>query len=379
MIDYAVLKVIWWLLIGLFLVGFALMDGFALGVGALLPFLGKTDLQRRCMINTIAPHWCGNLAWLLTGIGAIFAAWPLFYSAAFSSFYWILHLALFALILRPVAIEFRSKVPSQRWRSCWDSVLFAASLLAPLLFGVLIGNLLLGVPFHFDENMRPIYTGSFWTLLSPFALFYAVTTLTMFVVHGASWLVYKTEDTLQQRASIIAAVAATIAALLFIIGGIWAYVGIDGYVASLGLSPSGPANPLAKTVDIYSDGWFANFLRHPALFALPILSFVGETAVVVFARRHLGFSAMLSSGLAILCAVFTPPVAMFPFVLPSSTNPNMSLTIWDCCSSQLTLEITLLAVVILLPVVLGYTAWAYKVMHGKITDEYIRQNDLTLY
>ncbi len=379
MIDYAVLKVVWWLLIGLFLVGFALMDGRALGVGALLPFLGETDLQRRCMINTIAPHWYSNLAWLLTGIGAIFAAWPLFYSTAFSSFYWVMLLVLLTLIVRPVAIEFRSKVPSPQWRSCWDSVLFAASLLSPLLFGLLIGNLVLGVPFHFDENMRPIYTGSFWTLLSPFALFYALTTLTIFVVHGASWLVYKTEDALQQRASVVAAVAATITALLFIIGGIWAYVGIDGYVASLGLSPSGLANPLAKTVDIYSDGWFANFLRHPALFALPTLGVASEMAVILFARQHLGFFAMLSSSLAILSAVFTPLVAIFPFVLPSSTQPNMSLTIWDCCSSQLTLEITLLAVVILFPIVLGYTAWAYKVMRGKVTDEYIRQNDLTVY
>ena len=379
MIDYAVLKVVWWLLIGIFLAGFALMDGLALGVGTLLPFLGKNDLQRRCMINAVAPHWCGNLAWLLTGIGAVFAAWPLLYSVTFSGFYWAMLIVLLALLLRPVAFEFRSKVPSARWCSCWDSMLFAGSAIAPFFFGILFGNIILGVPFHFDETMRPVYTGSFWSLLSPFALLCALTSLAMFIVHGASWLVYKTENVVQQKASVIAAVAAATTALLFIVGGIWAYVGIDGYVASLGISPSGPASPLSKTVDIYSGGWFTNFLRHPALFVLPVVGLVGQAAVIVFARRHMGLSAVLASSLSAACIVFTPLVAIFPFVLPSSTQPNASLTIWDCCSSQLTLEITLIAVIVLLPVVLSYTAWAYKVMHGKVTDEYVKQNSKMLY
>ena len=379
MIDYAVLKIIWWLLIGLFLAGFALMEGLALGVGVLLPFLGGNDLQRRCIINAVAPHWYGNLAWLLTGIGALFAVWPLLYAVTFSGFYWAMLIVLLALLLRPIAFEFRSKNLSARWRSYWDSVLFWGSAIAPFFFGILFGNLVLGVPFHFDETMRPVYTGSFWALLSPFALLYALTSLAMFITHGASWLVYKTEDALQQKASVIATVAATITALLFTVGGIWVYIGIDGYVASFGLSPSGPSTPLSKTVDIYSGGWFTNFLRHPILFTLPILGFLGQMAIIVFARRHMGLSAVLASSLSVTCIVFTPLVAIFPFVLPSSSHPNASLTIWDCCSSQLTLEITLIAVVVLLPAVLSYTAWAYKVMHGKVTSEYVRQNDKMLY
>ena len=224
-----------------------------------------------------------------------------------------------------------------------------------------------------------MYTGSFWGLLNPFALLCGLVSLSMIVVHGACWLILKTEDILQYRAAFIASVAATVTALLFITGGLWVYVGIDGYVASIGLAPGGPATPLAKTVDVYSGGWFTNFLNYPALFALPLVGIVAEFSVIAFARRHCGLASVCASGLGIISIVLTPLVAMFPFVLPSSSHPSSSLTIWDCCSSQLTLEIMLVAVIVFLPFVLSYTAWAYHVMSGKVTDEYIAQNDKHLY
>ena len=241
-----------------------------------MPFLGKNDTQRRCMINAVAPHWDGNQVWLLTGGGAIFAAWPLVYAVAFSGFYWAMLIVLLVLILRPVGFDFRSKLPEKKWRTTWDWALFAGSAVPPVIFGVAFGNLLVGVPFHFDETMRVVYTGSFWGLLNPFALLCGLVSLSMIVVHGACWLILKTEDVLQSRAAFIASVAATVTALLFITGGLWVYVGIDGYVASIGLSPSGPATPLAKTVDVYSSGWFTNFLNYPAL--LPCAPAVWESS-----------------------------------------------------------------------------------------------------
>ncbi len=379
MIDYEILKFIWWVLIGVLLAGFAVMDGQDMGVGTLLPFLGKNDAQRRCMINSVAPHWDGNQVWLLTGGGAIFAAWPLVYAVAFSGFYWAMLIVLLALILRPVGFDFRSKVAESRWRNSWDWALFVGSAVPPIIFGVAFGNLLLGVPFHFDETMRPIYTGSFWGLLTPFALLCGLTSLAMIIVHGASWLIFKTEGILQQRAAVIATAVAAITAILFAIGGAWTYLGTDGYVASLGLSPSGPANPLSKTVDVYSGGWLTNFIRYPILFAIPALGILGECGVFVLARRHCGLGAVIASGISIIAIVLTPLVALFPFILPSSSHPNSSLTIWDCCSSQLTLEIMLFAVILILPFVLAYTAWAYKVMSGKVTESYIAQNDKHLY
>ena len=166
MIDYEILKVIWWLFIGVLLVGFAIMDGHDMGVGALLPFLGKNDTERRIMINSVAPHWDGNQVWLITGGGAMFAAWPLMYATAFSGFYWAMLIVLMALIFRPVAFDYRSKVSATRWRNSWDWMLFIGSAVPPIIFGVAFGNLLQGVPFHIDETMRPIYTGSFFGLLN---------------------------------------------------------------------------------------------------------------------------------------------------------------------------------------------------------------------
>lgn len=169
MLDYESLKLIWWVLVGVLLIGFALTDGFDLGAAALLPIVGRTDSERRVVINTIAPHWDGNQVWLITAGGALFAAWPLVYAAAFSGFYWAMLLVLFALFVRPVGFDYRSKLANTRWRQTWDWGLFAGALVPSLVFGVAFGNLLLGVPFQFDGDLRVSYHGSFWQLLNPSA------------------------------------------------------------------------------------------------------------------------------------------------------------------------------------------------------------------
>lgn len=378
MIDYEILKLIWWLFVGVLLVGFAVMDGQDMGVGSLLPFLGKNDTERRVMINTVAPHWDGNQVWLLTGGGAIFAAWPLVYATAFSGLYWALFIVLAALILRPVAFDYRSRVPAQKWRSSWDWALFIGSAVPPIIFGVAFGNMLQGVPFHFDETLRSTYTGSFWALLNPFALLCGLVSIAMIVFHGANYLLLRTTGLLQARARKVGLVAGAVTALLFIVGGIWVYFGIQGYVAT-DIDPAGVANPLLKNVQVSEGAWFTNFFAYPVLFAVPLLAIVAAVVGVLCEYVWRPLSAVLASAVSILCIVLTPLIAMFPFVLPSSSHPVSSLTMWDCTSSQLTLQVMFIVTLIFLPIVLVYTGWAYKVMSGKLTAQYIKENDKSLY
>lgn len=379
MIDYEILRAIWWLFIGVLLVGFAIMDGQDMGVGTLLPFIGKTDTDRRCMINAVAPHWDGNQVWLLTGGGAIFAAWPLMYAAAFSGFYWAMLIVLMALIFRPVAFDFRGKVAATRWRTTWDWLLFVGSAVPPVIFGVAFGNLLQGVPFHFDETLRPIYTGSFFGLLNPFGLLCGIVSLLMIVFHGANYLILRTEGELQLRAATIAKLSGLGTAGLFLLGGIWAYFGLDGLVVSAGLDPAGPSNPLLKTVDVFEGAWFTNFGNYPVLWLVPLAALVGALGGVFFAKELKGGLAIVCSSVSLLGVILTPLLAMFPFIMPSSSDPRSSLTIWDCTSSQLTLEVMFFVTLIFLPIMLVYTGWAYKVMSGKLNAEYIRKNDHHLY
>ncbi len=379
MIDYEILRAIWWLFIGVLLVGFAIMDGQDMGVGTLLPFLGKDDTERRCMINSVAPHWDGNQVWLLTGGGAIFAAWPLMYAAAFSGFYWAMLIVLMALIFRPVGFDFRGKLASTRWRNTWDWLLFVGSAVPPIIFGVAFGNLLQGVPFHFDESLRPIYTGSFFGLLNPFGLLCGVVSLLMIVFHGANYLVLRTEGELQRRAVSIGSLAGLGTAILFVAGGLWAYFGLDGLIVSAGLDPAGPSNPLLKTVDVYAGAWFTNFSNYPVLWLVPALAVICALLGVYFVKQLKGLNAIICSSVVLLGVILTPLLAMFPFIMPSSSDPRSSLTIWDCTSSQLTLEVMFFVTLILLPLVLVYTSWAYKTMSGKLNAEYIRKNDHHLY
>lgn len=379
MIDYEILKVIWWLFIGVLLVGFAIMDGQDMGVGTLLPFLSKEDGERRVMINAVAPHWDGNQVWLITGGGAMFAAWPLMYATVFSGFYWAMLVVLAALILRPVGFDYRSKVSSSKWRTNWDWLLFIGSAVPPIIFGVAFGNLLQGVPFEIDSTMRPIYTGSFFGLLNPFGLLCGVLSLLMIVFHGANYLVLRTEGALQARAQKAAVIAGLLSAVLFVLGGIWTYLGIDGYVATAGLDPAGPANPLAKTVELQNGAWFANYAALPVLWLIPAAAVLGALAGVAMIRSGRAFAAIVCSSISLLGIILTPLISMFPFVMPSSTMLNAGLTIWDCTSSQLTLEIMLFVTIIFLPLVLLYTGWAYKVMSGKLSTKYIEDNSHSLY
>lgn len=379
MIDYEILKVIWWLFIGVLLIGFAIMDGQDMGVGTLLPFLSKDDNERRVMINSVAPHWDGNQVWFITGGGAMFAAWPLMYATAFSGLYWALLLVLAALIFRPVAFDYRSKLENSQWRNTWDWLLFIGSVVPPIICGVAFGNLLLGLPFELDDTLRATYTGSFFELLNPFSLLCGVVSLMMIVFHGAIYLTIRTEGALQGRAKATAAVTGLLSALLFILGGIWCYFGVKGYVVTGGLDPAGVPNPLAKTVEMQDGAWFLNYAKWPILWLVPALGVIGALLAVMMVRSAKPGMAFIFSSVSLFGIILTPLVSMFPFIMPSSTKLNAGLTMWDCTSSQLTLEIMLVVTLIFLPLVLIYTGWAYRVMSGKLNAEYIEKNNHSLY
>lgn len=376
-LDYESLRIIWWLLIGVLLIGFAIMDGFDLGIAMWLPIIAKTNMEKRILINSIAATWEGNQVWFILGGGAIFAAWPALYALSFSGFYLAMLIVLLALILRPVGFKYRSKVANSLWRSIWDICLFISGFVPALIFGVAIGNVLQGVPFYYDENLRPFYTGTFFELLNPFALLCGVISVTMLATHGAYFINIKTTGVIQQRAIFAARISGIITVLLFICGGIWIYYGIDGYVLTSTLAHDGPSNPLYKTVTSQSRAWLNNFYLMPITKAAPLFGIgFGILAIILIKRPLIAFC---SSALSLLGIISTVGLSMFPFILPSSTNPNHSLLVWDSSSSQLTLLIMLGATIIFLPIVLIYTAWVYKVLRGKITEETINNNQETAY
>ncbi len=377
--DYATLKLIWWVFIGVLLIGFAVMDGKDLGLGTLLPFVGRTDDERRVMLNTIGPHWEGNQVWFITAGGAAFAAWPLVYATAFSGFYVALILTLFALFFRPVGFDYRSKVPDPRWRNAWDWGLFVGGTVPVLVFGVAFGNLLQGVPFHFDQELRVHYTGSFFGLLNPFALLAGIVSVALLAMHGALYLQLRTEGAVFERATTAARVAGALFIVAFAGAGAWLAMGIDGFA----ITAMPPANssfvPLAKTVAHGPGSWLSSAPLHPWTIVVPLAAIVCALLALGAAARRRSMLAFVLSSVAVAGVVLTAGFALFPFVMPSSADPRSSLTLYDSVSSHRTLQIMFWAVLIFLPLVIAYTGWAYHVMRGKITERQVREAGPALY
>ncbi|MCB1811039.1 MAG: cytochrome d ubiquinol oxidase subunit II [Candidatus Competibacteraceae bacterium] len=377
---YDTLRLIWWLFLGVLLIGFAIMDGFDLGVGILLPFLGKTDPERRVLINVIGPTWEGNQVWFILGGGAVFAAYPMVYATAFSGFFIALILTLFALILRPVGFDYRSKVDHPRWRGFWDWGLFIGAAVPAVVFGVAFGNLLQGVPFSFDPDLRVTYSGSFWGLLNPFGLLAGVVSLAMLVMQGAIYLQLKTEGVLQARAAQAAQRSGLLLIAAFALAGCWVAFALDGYSVVAGtVDPAGPSNPLHKEVVQSSGAWLNNYSTYPWMLAAPVLGFAGAILTVLlarFGRPGLGF---ISSSLALTGVILTAGFSMFPFLMPSSSDPNSSLLLWDATSSHLTLQWMFAVTVFFLPIILLYTSWVFSKLRGTVTVEGVQQNTHSLY
>jgi cytochrome d ubiquinol oxidase subunit II len=365
-IPYDILRLIWWALLGILLIGFAVLDGYDLGAAMLLPFVGRGDAERRQVRETVEPNWEGHQVWFILGGGASFAAWPLLYAASFSGFYLAMFLVLLSLIIRPVGFAFRDKLPGYRWREFWDWGLATGGFVASLVFGIAFGNLLLGVPFGFDAELRLSYTGGFLGLLNPFGLLAGILSVLMLAMHGGAWLALKADGAVAARAGHAARLLGLAAAIVFALAGWWIATGIEGYALVGSVAHTAPSDPLAKGVTRAAGTWLANYRIHPALIAAPALGLGGALLVALIPASRARTLAFLLSALAVAGIVATAGISLFPFLLPSSTHPEMSLTVWDASSSPLTLFIMLLATAIILPVVLAYTAFALRVMRGTV-------------
>ncbi|MFM2476763.1 cytochrome d ubiquinol oxidase subunit II [Celerinatantimonas sp. MCCC 1A17872] len=377
--DYQTLRFIWWVLVGVLLIGYSITDGFDMGVGTLLRILGKTDAERRVMINSMAPHWDGNQVWLITAGGALFAAWPVVYATSFSGFYIAVLIALAALWFRPVSFDYRSKLENSKWRNAWDWGITFGSVVPALIFGVAFGNILQGVPFHFDEYMRSFYTGSFFGLLNPFGILAGLISVLMVVTQGGAWLQMKTTDTLHARSRKSTALTGLLCAVLFALAGVWIAYGIDGYVVTSTIDGNAVLNPLMKTAQRQPGAWLANYSKYPILVVAPILGIAGMLLAALASLKDKGWLAFLCSSLGIAGIILTAGGSMFPFLMPSSTHPSMSLTMWDVTASHTTLLVMFVVACIFVPIILLYTLWNYWVMRGRLDTQHIEDNNHSLY
>tara|TARA_R110000868_G_scaffold380784_1_gene646849 strand:+ start:26279 stop:27424 length:1146 start_codon:yes stop_codon:yes gene_type:complete len=376
--DYATLKVVWWVLVGVVLCLYGLTCGFDLGVGTLLPFVAKKNDERRVLINSIGPTWDGNQVWLIFAGGALFVVWPMVYGVVFSGLYFALILLLFSMFLRPVGFEYRHKIHSATWQKSWDWAIFVGSAVPALLIGVTLGNLMLGLPFHMNDEFRSFYTGSFWQLLSPFAIIVGLVSVSMLATHGATFLQMRTEDVIHERSRKTSILFAAIYLVLFLVAGGWIANGLPGYHLS-----HLPQMPLAQfsqtTVDKVPSGLLANYGIHPLFLIAPLVAILGSILVIVMAAMRKSKMSFLGSAMMVVGSMFTFGLSMFPFVVPSSTVPDQSLTIWSASSAQYTLQIMFVATCIILPFVAFYTQWVYRKMWGPVTVEHIERNGDHLY
>ncbi len=364
-LDYETLRIIWWVLMGVLLIGFAVMDGFDFGVVMLLPFVAKKPEEKNAVVGSVKPFWEGNQVWLILGAGAIFAAWPYIYAVSFSGFYFAMLLALLALILRPVGFEYRSKIKNETWRKFWDGCLFVSAFVPSIVFGVAIGNVLQGVPFSFNDYMMLENRIEFFSLFSPFALLCGFTSLAMLVVHGACYLAVKTDGKIFLRSRRVMLIAPFAVIILFALGGVF-LAKIPCYELISFAGVNAVSDPMNKQVVAGIGCWFSNYEKFPWIVVAPILGFLGEILTVFFAAiKHPG-KAFISSAVAIAGIIATVGLTMFPFIIPSSLNPNASLLVFDASSSHWTLMVMLFAVVIFIPIIIAYTSFVHYVMRGKV-------------
>lgn len=371
MFDYETLRVIWWALIGVLLIGFAIMDGFDFGVAALLRILGRDEHERVVLLETIEPTWEGNQVWFILGGGAVFAAWPLLYAASFSGLYVAMFVLLVAFIIRPVGFNFREKVEDPRWKAVWDYCLVASGVIVMLVCGVAFGNLFLGLPFRYDGDLRMTWEGTFFELFRPFALLCGLVSLSMLLAHGACWAAMKADHVIAERAAKVARLFSLVYVVLFVGAGIWLAYGISGYAIAGPVVMDGVSNPLSKQVAI-GGTWFAGYLTHPAFWAAPVVAFVGAIGLQLFVGRR-GFAGFFFSSLAVTGTILSAGFALFPFLMPSATDPVSSLTVWDASSSKGTLLLMLGVAVVFIPIILLYTGWVFRVMRGRVTLEHVRK------
>lgn len=371
---YLILKVIWWLLLGVLFMGLGIMVGMDMGVGTILRFVGRTDLERRVVINGIGPHWDGNQVWFILGGGAIFAAFPLIYGTAFSGFYVVMLLLLWSMIVRPLAFEYRSKKESATWRSGWDWMLFLSGFLPMVVFGAAIGNILQGVPFHFSWNLTSYYTGSFLALFNPFAILCGLLSVALACFVGAATVANGADGDIARRARQVSTYSGVAAIVLYVIGGIWLR-SIDFYVLDAGPSGNLAQTPLQQTVSVHAGALYHNYAAYPILWVLPALAILALAVGIGAARSGKSHLSWWLGALAWIGVIGSVGASMFPFMMPSSTHPSHSLTLWNSSSSQLTLTWMVGFALVFVPLILWYTSWCYYVMRGKVDPKHVERDE----
>ncbi|WP_417808158.1 cytochrome d ubiquinol oxidase subunit II [Thioclava sp.] len=368
---YIILKLIWFVLLGVLLMGIAVMVGMDMGVGALLRFVGRNDKERRVALNIIGPHWDGNQVWFILGGGAIFAAFPTLYATSFSTFYVVMILLLFSMILRPVAFEYRSKLEGSKWRETWDWMFLISGALPMIIYGAAMGNVMQGVAYHFEWNGQYVLEQSFiWYLLNPFAILAGVLSLCLALQQGAAMLMIRSEDPIYGRAKRYGSIAGMIAAVLFVIGGVWVSF-IQGFTITGLVDAGAPATPLhGPAVAMQAGAWLDNYAAVPLLWAVPAIGVIAMLAAAFLLRSDRPILGWWVNALAWVCTIGTVGVSMFPFLMPSTSNPAQSLTVWNASGSAMSLGWMLAMALIFVPAIIAYTSWIYALMGGKrrVTD-----------
>ncbi|QPK62653.1 cytochrome d ubiquinol oxidase subunit II [Methylomonas sp. LL1] len=371
--DLESLRLIWWAILGAVMLGLALSEGLTLGVMLLLPILGETNQDKQSLLHSIAPTSLGNLAWLVAMVAIVFAAWPIAYAVAMSSFYLLLLLVLLSILLRPLALYFLDAHDNVRWRQYGYKVLAASGMLPAALLGLLVGNLLKGIPFHLDSDMRILFLGDFAGLFNLFSLLIAIACLALLAMHGAVFLQLKTVGSLQQQAQAMTLRAGVAFLILFVAAGMW-ITHLEGYHITSDIFPNARSNPLAKFVKRGEGLWLDNYEHLPMLWSIPILTIIGGGAAVWLAYMGKAYRAMIASSICVGMAVLTFGISMFPFLLPSNISLNSSLTIWDSSASQLALQTLLGVAAFALPLIMIYCRWVFRLFADK-TGCYTPENN----
>ncbi|MBB2165130.1 cytochrome d ubiquinol oxidase subunit II [Gluconacetobacter sp. 1b LMG 1731] len=364
--SYAILKLVWAAILGILFIGLGTMVGMDMGVGTLLRFVGRNDGERRTALNIVGPHWDGNQVWFILGGGAIFAAFPTLYATSFSVFYVVMILLLFSMILRPVAFEYRSKADSRHWRASWDVAFLVSGTLPMFIYGAAFGNVLEGVGYHFGWTGQYYQDESFLSyLVNPFAILCGLMSVALSVYQGGVMLMLRSEEPIHGRARRYAMRGGVAAAALFAIGGVW-ISRLNGFRLT-DPNPGMPANPIqGQHVTVSVGGWLENFHAYPALWLIPLLGIACMLLGTLMVRADRPVLAWWIGAGSWACTIGTVGTAMFPFLMPSATMPDQSLTIWNSTASAYGLACMLVVAAIFVPIILSYTSWCYYVMRGKV-------------
>lgn len=364
MFDYVFLKIIWWVVVGLMLMVYASTAGYDAGITMMMPFQ-KKEISKRILLNISAPTWDGNQTWIVFAGGALFVVWPVVYSTAFSGLYVAMLCILWALFLRPPGYDYRGKIDKPLWRLFWDWALFVSAVVPVFIFGVAMGNCFLGFPYHFDPmTFRVFYTGSFFDLLSPFGFLSGVCSVVMVLMHGAAYAARRSEGKVREMSRRVHITSALLLIILFSIAGFYVIFSIKGYVL-MGQASEPTLYPLQNIVVYRANAWIDSFTQYPWKFFPPLLAYLAMGATLWANYLRWYNWTFWSSVIAVSSIIGTAGAGLFPFIMPSSTNPNQSITVWNAVSSQYALNIMLYVGVVLLLIILGYKIFTFNALWGK--------------